>query len=232
MVRAACPDNEARNNMSDTVEEQTGKTAQQASERTPTSEERTLPMVVLGEVVIMPRIPIPLQIPTGKSYRAMEEAMEGDREVLTITVSEEEIEGYKGSGPQQLPSVGVIVKLEEFLKLPDNTVRVILAGEVRAEIIECVQNEPFYRVHCVPRPDPEVAGAEVEALMTKVKGQVEEIIGYMPEVSQEAVDFVKRIDQPGHLADVVAYGPAFELDERLDLLNTLDPMARLGKVQV
>ncbi|MDQ5852399.1 MAG: endopeptidase La [Chloroflexota bacterium] len=189
-------------------------------------------MVVLGEVVIMPRIPIPLQIPTGKSYRAMEEAMEGDREVLTITVSEEEIEGYKGSGPQQLPSVGVIVKLEEYVKLPDNTVRVILAGEVRAEIIECVQNEPFYRVRCVPRPDPDVAGTEVEALMTEVKGQVEEIIGYMPEVSQEAVEFVKRIDQPGHLADVVAYGPAFELDERLDLLNTLDPVERLGKVQV
>src|SRR3712207_8642321 len=54
-----------------------------------------------------------LQVGTGKSYRAMEEAMEGDREVLLIFVSEEEIEGYKGSERQQLPPVGVIAKLEE-----------------------------------------------------------------------------------------------------------------------
>src|SRR3712207_454057 len=120
-----------------------------------------------------------LQVGTGKSYRAMEEAMEGDREVLLIFVSEEEIEGYKGSEQQQLPPVGVIAKVEEFLKLPDNQVRIILEGQVRAEILECVQSEPFYQVRCVPRPDTEVENTEAEALIAEVKGQIEEIIGYM-----------------------------------------------------
>jgi ATP-dependent Lon protease len=68
--------------------------------------------------------------------------------------------------------------------------------------------------------------------MTEVKSQIEEVIGYMPEVSPEANAFVQRIDQPGHLADVVVYGPAFEFEDRLDLLNTLDPMERLHKVQL
>src|SRR5919205_1315591 len=68
--------------------------------------------------------------------------------------------------------------------------------------------------------------------MSEVKGQIEEIITYMPDVSQEANAFVQRIDQPGHLADVVAYGPAFEFEDRLELLYTLDPMERLNKVQV
>ena len=218
--------------MSDLVEEQEQATEEHNSEPNLTPVERTLPLVVLGGMVIMPRIPIPLQVGTGKSYRAMEEAMEGDREVLLIFVSEEEIEGYKGSERQQLPPVGVIAKVEEFLKLPDDTVRIILEGQVRAEILECIQSEPFYRVRCVSRPDPEVSGAEAEALMTEVKGQIEEIIGYMPDVSQEANAFVQRIDQPGHLADVVAYGPAFEFEDRLELLNTIDPMERLHKVQV
>ncbi|CAA9233739.1 MAG: ATP-dependent protease La Type I [uncultured Chloroflexia bacterium] len=219
--------------MSDVVEEQEQSIGEIDIAETPEDvQERTLPLVVLGEMVIMPGIPVPLQVGTGKSYRAMEEAMEGDREVLLIFVSEEEIEGYKGSERQQLPPVGVIAKLEEFLKLPDDTVRIILAGRVRAEILECVQSEPFYRVRCQPRPDAEVQGTEAEALITEVKGQVEEIISYMPDVSQEAVAFVQRIDQPGHLADVVAYGPAFEFEDRLELLNTLDPMERLHKVQV
>jgi ATP-dependent Lon protease len=197
-----------------------------------TNEERVLPLVVLGEMVIMPRIPVPLQVGKGKSYRAMERAMEGDREVLLIFVSESEIEGYKGSQPQTLPQVGVIAKLEEFLKLPDDTVRIILEGIERAEINECIQSDPFYMVRCTPHPDEDPEGTNVEALVTEVKSQVEEIISFMPEVSQEAVAFVQRIDQPGHLADIVAYGPAFDFEDRLELLNTLDPVERLQKVQV
>ncbi|MDP9316092.1 MAG: endopeptidase La [Chloroflexota bacterium] len=195
-------------------------------------EERILPLVILGEMVIMPRIPAPLQVGKGKSYRAMEHAMEGNREVLLIFVPEAEIDGYKGSQPQQLPNVGVIAKLEEFLKLPDDTVRIILEGLERAEIGDYVQNDPFFMVRCTPRPDPQLEGPTVEALVTEVKAQVEEIIGFMPEVSQEAVAFVQRIDQPGHLADVVAYGPAFEFEDRLGLLNQLDPVERLKRVQV
>jgi ATP-dependent Lon protease len=87
-------------------------------------------------------------------------------------------------------------------------------------------------VRCRPQADPEGEGNEAEALITEVKAQIEEVIGYMPDVSPEANAFVQRIDQPGQLADVVAYGPAFEFEDRLDLLNTLDPMERLHKVQV
>src|ERR687893_2502812 len=165
--------------MSDVVEDQVKPKEKKQSRKS--SDERTLPLVVLGGMVIMPRIPIPLQVGTGKSYRAMEEAMEGDREVLLIFVSEEEIEGYKGNETQKLPPVGVIAKLDEFLKLPDDTVRIILEGRVRAEILECVQSDPFYRVRCRPFPDPELAGPEAEALMSEVKAQIEEVIGYMPE---------------------------------------------------
>ncbi|HEY0605842.1 MAG TPA: endopeptidase La [Herpetosiphonaceae bacterium] len=212
------------------MSEQTMHDEQPVEERT--TEERVLPLVVLGEMVIMPRIPVPLQVGKGKSYRAMERAMEGDREVLLIFVSESEIEGYKGSEPQQLPQVGVIAKLEEFLKLPDDTVRIILEGMERAEISECIQSEPFYMVRCTPRPDTEVEGPTIDALVSEVKSQVEEIISFMPEVSQEAVAFVQRIDHPGHLADIVAYGPAFDFEDRLELLNMLDPAERLQKVQM
>jgi ATP-dependent Lon protease len=194
-------------------------------------QDRMLPLVILGEMVIMPRIPVPLQVGKGKSYRAMEKAMEGNREVLLIFVSEEEVEGYKGSEPQQLPPVGVIARLEEFLKLPDDTVRIILEGVERAQIIECIQSEPYYMVRCAPHAEPEVIGTHVEALIGEVKGQVEQIVSYLPEVAPEAVAFVQRIDQPGHLADVVTYGPAFEFEDRMEILNTLDPMERLENVQ-
>jgi ATP-dependent Lon protease len=194
--------------------------------------ERELPLVVLGEMVIMPHMTVPLQVGQGKSYRAMEQAMEEDQEVLLIFVSEDEIEGYKGKEPQQLPPIGVVAKLEEFLKLPDGTVRIILEGLHRARVIETVQNEPFYRVRCASYFDPDVEDIEVTALMDAVKQQVDEFVDHLGEVPQELVAFVHRIDKPGHLADIVTYGPAFEFRDRLDMLTTLDPVDRLRKANL
>jgi ATP-dependent Lon protease len=191
--------------------------------------DRELPLVVLGEMVIMPHMTVPLQVGQGKSYRAMERAWEEDQEVLLIFVSEDEIEGYKSGQRQQLPHVGVIARLEEFIKLPDGTVRIILEGLTRALLGDAIQSDPFYRVRCKAAVDPEPIGMEIEALMETVKQQVDEFVDYLGEVPQDAVAFVHRIDKPGHLADIVTVAPSFEFDEKLDILNELDPIERLRK---
>ncbi len=191
--------------------------------------ERELPLVVLGEMVIMPHMTVPLQVGQGKSYRAMERAWEEDREILLIFVSEDEIEGYKSNQTQQLPPTGVIARLDEFMKLPDGIVRIILEGLHRAEIRGATQSDPYYRVRCVPVEDQPVDGMEIEALMETVKQQVDEFVDHLGEVPQEAVAFVHRIDRPGHLADIVTWGPAFEFRDKMEILNTLDPVERLRK---
>jgi ATP-dependent Lon protease len=172
---------------------------------------------------------VPLQVGQGKSYRAMEQAWEEDHEVLLIFVSEDEIEDYKSNQQQELPTTGVIARLMEFIKLPDGTVRIILEGLNRAHIAGTTQSEPFYRVVCRPLFDLETEDMEIEALMDTVKQQVDEFVDHLGEVPQEAVAFVHRIEQPGHLADIVTWGPAFEFDDRLDILNTYDPVERLHK---
>jgi ATP-dependent Lon protease len=192
---------------------------------------RELPLVVLGETVIMPHMTVPLQVGQGKSYRAMEQAWGEDQEVLLIFVSEGEIEGYKSGQPQRLPPVGVIARLQQFDRQPDATVRIILEGMMRARTDEVISHEPFYRVRCIPAPDPEPIGIEVEALMDTVKQQIDEVVDYMGEVPQDAVAFVHRLDKPGHLADIVTYAPAFQFEEKLQVLFELDPVERLRKAQ-
>ncbi|MEI8307940.1 MAG: endopeptidase La [Chloroflexales bacterium] len=196
------------------------------------AEERCLPLVVLGEMVIMPHMTIPLQVPQGKSYRAMERAWDEDHEVLLIFVREGELEGYKSNQSQQLPPTGVIARLEEFAKLPDGTARVILEGLHRATIKNALQIQPFYRVKCLPVYDIDEDGMEIQALMDTVKQQVDEFVDHLGEVPQEAVQFVHRIEHPGHLADIVTWGPAFDFKDRLEVLNTLDPVDRLRKANM
>jgi ATP-dependent Lon protease len=199
--------------------------------------ERTLPVVVLGEMVILPRVQ-PVRLPDvrpGQSYRAIQSALNSDHEVLVIFVPELEIANYKSSEPQQLPAVGVIARLADVVPQPDSTLEVVLDVMMRATITARLQHEPFYRATCVPHPDPEVTSSETQALMTAVKAQAEATARALPnrapELVEEAITFINQIDHPGQLADFITYSPTFPFADRIAFLNTLDPVARLRKVQ-
>ena len=96
------------------------------AETSPNLGPSAFPLVVLGEMVIMPQMTVPLQIGQGKSFRALEVAWDSQQPVLLIYVPEHEIEQYKSGTPPVMPNVGVIARLEEFIKLPDGTARIIL----------------------------------------------------------------------------------------------------------
>ena len=204
---------------------------------TSSANEWVLPVVVLGDMVIMPRIQLqPLQgVRPGRSYQAIHAALESNREMLVIFVAEHEIVSYKSSEPQPLPTVGVIARLEKVIAQPDGTLQIVLDVTTRATITARVEHDPFYRAICVPHPDPEVTSAEIPALMAAVKAQVELIAPRLPHLTPEQLDwgltFMNQIDQPGQLADFVTYSPTFTFADRIAILNTLDPLERLRLVQ-
>jgi len=71
--------------------------------------------------------------------------------------------------------------------------------------------------------------------MTAVKAQAEAIARTLPNLApeqvEEALTFMNQIDQPGQLADFITYSPTFAFTDRIAFLSTLDPVARLRKVQ-
>jgi ATP-dependent Lon protease len=204
---------------------------------TSSANERILPVVVLGDMVIPPRIQLqPLQgVRPGRSYNAIQAALKSNREVLVIFVAEREITGYKSSYPQQLPTVGVIARLEEAVMQPDDTLEVVLDVTTRATVTTRLQHDPYYLATCIPHPDPEVTSNEIPTLMASVKAQAEAIVLTLTNVTseqvEEALTFMHQIDQPGQLADFVTYSPTFTFAERIAILNTLDPLERLRLVQ-
>jgi ATP-dependent Lon protease len=204
---------------------------------TSSANERTLPVIVFGEIVIMPRIQLQhiWGVRPGGSYNAIHAALESNREVLVIFVAEREITDYRSGEPQHLPTVGVIARLEEVVAQPDGTLRIVLDVTTRAIVTARLQHDPFYQATCVPYPDPEVAGAEIQALMTAVKAQVEVIAPTLPNLTPEQVEwglaFMRQVDQPGQLADFVNYSPTFTFADKIACLNILDPVERLRTVQ-
>jgi hypothetical protein len=122
---------------------------------TSSANERILPVVVLGDTVIPPRIQLqPLQgLRPGRSYNAIQAAFESNREILVVFVAESEIMAYKSSDPQPFPMVGVIAQLEEVAAQSDDTLQIVLDVTTRAIVTARLQHDPYWIATCIPHPD-------------------------------------------------------------------------------
>jgi len=205
----------------------------------PSAKERTLPVVVLGEMVALPGI-YPLQlvnISPGRSNRAIRAARDGDNEVVMIFVPEGEIGNYRSNEPQPLPAIGVIARLVNVVSQPDGSLEIAMNVTTRAKITARLQHDPYYLTTCVPYADADVTSPEIAALMAAVRARAEVMARTLapaamtPEQLEAALTYMRQITHPGELADFVSYSPTFTFVEKSALLNALDPVERLRLVQ-
>jgi len=132
----------------------------------------------------------------------------------------------------ELCSVGVIAEVGQRITRPGTHPHVILQGVARGIVTELVQQEPYLVARVTRHDDPVDATAEAEAAMTAVLEQVESYISMLPNVPEEVLTMVRSVDNPGWLADLIAFSPEFSSEQRQDLLEILDPVDRLRRLSV
>ena len=130
----------------------------------------------------------------------------------------------------ELCGVGVIAEIAQFR--PSGSRHVILQGLARGIVTELVQQDPYLVARVVRQDDPVDSTAEAEAAMTAVMEQVENYISMLPNVPEEVLTMVRGVEEPGWLADLIAFSPEFTSDQRQDLLEILDPIERLRRLSV
>jgi len=135
-------------------------------------------------------------------------------------------------GPQEyeLCGVGVIAEIAQFR--PSGGRHVVLQGLARGIVTELVQEDPYLVARVIRQDDPVDSTAEAEAAMTAVMEQVENYISMLPNVPEEVLTMVRGVEEPGWLADLIAFSPEFTSDQRQDLLEILDPIQRLRRLSV
>lgn len=126
--------------------------------------------------------------------------------------------------------VGTIARVRQMLKLPNGTIRVLVEGVVRAEIISYLSNEEFYEVMLRELPEPETDDPEVDALMRSVLSQFEHYISLSKKVTPETHAAVADIDDPGRLADVITSHLSLKIKDKQEILETVDVRQRLEKL--
>jgi ATP-dependent Lon protease len=187
-----------------------------------------LPLIALDGAVVFPYTVVTIPLDDAGALAA-EAAMKDSRLILLVARREDTDDEAPIS--MQLHSVGVVGRIEQLGKLPTGITGMVVRGVMRAAIGEPTQDEPYLRFTYTEKPDSFVRTPELEQLMAEVHAAIDAVLDLRPGVPQEIKNFVRSIDDPGHLADNTGYSPDYTFAERQELLETFDVSARLVKVR-
>ncbi|WP_379130794.1 endopeptidase La [Paenibacillus sp. sgz500958] len=191
------------------------------------SKGRRFPLLPLRGLLVYPSMVLHLDVGREKSVRALEKAMVEDNLILLCSQSEVNIEE---PGQEDIFRIGTVANVRQMLKLPNGTIRVLVEGVERAEIIQYTDNEEYYEVIARELPEEEDGDQESDALMRTVLNQFEHYITLSKKVTPETLAAVSDIEEPGRLADVITSHLALKIKEKQEILETIDVRKRLEKL--
>jgi ATP-dependent Lon protease len=190
---------------------------------------RELPVLPLKETVVYPNSMTPLAIGQERSIRLVDDVVAGDRMLALVTARSADT---AEPGFDDLYEVGTAAMVHKLVRVPDGTLRILVQGLRRIRIEERVQDDPYLvaRVAEVPDVVTEGEARELEALTRNVQdsfGQVVSMVPYLPEELQLAA---ANVDDPSALCHLVASTVRIKTEERQELLEEADVLARLRRV--
>ncbi|MBA5776493.1 endopeptidase La [Stappia sp. F7233] len=190
-------------------------------------EEAVYPVLPLRDIVVFPHMIVPLFVGREKSIRALEEVMNSDKQILLATqvnASDDD------PSPKDIYQIGTLATVLQLLKLPDNTVKVLVEGAARAEIGDYTSREDLFEAHARVLPEAEGDPVEIEALARSVVSEFENYVKLNKKVSPEVLGAVSQIDDYSKLADTIASHLAVKIPEKQEILGIVSVAGRLERV--
>ena len=188
-----------------------------------------LPLLPVRDTVVFPRMLTPLFVGRSRSLMALDAALAEKNQLVVVTQRDAEQEDPQ---TEDLYSIGTEVVIGRMLKMPDGSNNVLVQGHRRVEILESVQEEPFPRVRVRRLVEDDDQSLSAEALMRAVLALFEKCVHLNRNVPDDAYVAAMNIDDPGWLADMVASVMDFDVDQRQQVLETVDPPTRLQQLSI
>src|SRR6185369_4556000 len=169
----------------------------------------------------------PLLISRGASLKLVEDALVGDRMLGLVAQknAEEESPGREG-----LYSRGTAGRILKMLKYPDGSVRILVQGLRRIEVQHYTKNEPYFIAQVRVLQDLVETSKDLEAVQAHMVNQFAKFVSMIPYLPDELQVVVMNIKDPAKVADLIASNLNVSLEEKQELLATLDVRARLEKL--
>ncbi len=186
---------------------------------------RQMPLLPLRGLTVFPYMVLHFDVGRQKSIAALEDAMVNDQDIFLVTQKEPEIEE---PDKDSLFKVGTVSKIKQLLKLPGDTIRVLVEGINRGRIIEFLENDKFFEVLIEEQVDQgESDPLEEEALMRTVMDSFEEYIKLSNKISPDTLVSVNTVDDIGQFADILAANVLVKNSHKQEVLEAFQPIERL-----
>ena len=162
-----------------------------------------LPMIPLRGLSVFPNMVLHFDIGREKSINALEKAMVNNQYIF---LSSQMDENTDLPTTKDFYQIGTIAKIKQMLKLPGDSIRVLVEGICRGKIADTLFEVPYFKCRIKPLPDEETGNddSEAEALMRTVLGSFDEYISINQNLAPEIFASVVTIDSPGRMADMIA----------------------------
>jgi ATP-dependent Lon protease len=184
-----------------------------------------MPVLPLRDVVVYPHMVIPLFVGREKSIRALDVAMEADKQILLVAQKSPETDDPEAG---DLYEIGTVAQVLQLLKLPDGTIKVLVEGVSRATIDGFAEIDGALTAHgAVVEPKFERAERELEVTVRSLLTLFEQYVKMNRKIPPELLSTLSGIDDPSRLADTIAAHLAIRLGDKQKLLEAVEVGARL-----
>ena len=187
-----------------------------------------LPLIPLRGITIFPYMVLHFDVGREKSIVALENAMMANQEIFLVAQKDPKVEE---PSKDDIYNIGTICSVKQILKLPGDTVRVLVEGVHRGEIINYVEDDVFFKAELKVLEDSKAEeDNKSEALIRTVKESFDEYIKLSGNVPPDALLSLDEIEEPGRLADVVSSYLTLKPDKKQELLEAYDVIKRLDAI--
>ncbi|TPV43796.1 endopeptidase La [Bacillus dicomae] len=186
--------------------------------------ERIVPLLPLRGVLVYPTMVLHLDVGRDKSIQALEQAAMDENIIFLAMQKEMNIDDPK---EDDIYSVGTVAKVKQMLKLPNGTLRVLVEGLHRAEVVEFIEEENVVQVSIKTVTEEVEDDLEEKALMRTLLEHFEQYIKVSKKVSNETFATVADVEEPGRLADLIASHLPIKTKQKQEILEIISVKERL-----
>jgi len=187
----------------------------------------SLPLLPLRDVVVFPHMVIPLFVGRPKSIKALESAMEAGKSILLVA---QKSAAKDEPGEEDLYRVGSVANILQMLKLPDGTVKVLVEGVQRANVLQVEDLHTHFAAEAAVVPHDALSPEqrhESEAMRRAMIAQFDQYVKLNKKIPPEILTSLAGIDEAGRLADTIAAHLPLKLEQKQAVLEMIDVRRRL-----
>ena len=196
------------------------------------NETRSLPMVALRGLTIMPEMIVHFDVSRERSIAAIQQAMVEEQEIFLVAQKSIETEH---PGQDEVYETGTVASVKQLIKLSKKVVRVLVEGKNRAVLKKIEETDPYLRAEVEVLEEQEITipdDLNAEAMMRGLKEIITEYAAKNGKISKESVAEILDITDLKRLVNEVAANIPLKYKDQQELLEELDFWSRYEKLSL